>query len=75
MAQGDLHVVRGESGGWLIEPEGSGRSLSTHRTQKDAWRAAVAEARSRRVEALLHSRDGRIRERNTYGHDPRRHVG
>jgi hypothetical protein len=41
------------------------------RTQGQAWEKAKAIARRERSEAVLHGKDGRIRERNTYGHDPR----
>jgi DNA gyrase/topoisomerase IV subunit A len=75
--QGDVHVVSGDKG-WLVEVEGSGakrRARSTHRTQAAAWKEAKKVARGSKSEALLHGRDGKIRERNTYGHDPRRAKG
>jgi hypothetical protein len=43
------------------------------KTQSEAWEKAKSIARKERAEALLHRRDGQIRERNTYGHDPTRH--
>ena len=36
---------------------------------------AKAIARRERSEAVLHGKDGRIRERNTYGADPRSSKG
>jgi hypothetical protein len=75
--QGDVHVVSGDKG-WLVEVEGSGakrRARSTHRTQAAAWKEAKKVARGSKSEALLHGRDGKIRERNTYGQDPRRTKG
>jgi hypothetical protein len=42
------------------------------RTQSEAWEKAKSLARKERSEALLHGRDGVVRERNIYGHDPAR---
>jgi hypothetical protein len=69
--KGDVHVVAGEKG-WRVEVEGESRGRSTHATQKEAWAAARKIARRNKSEALLHGRDGEIRERSTYGRDPRR---
>jgi hypothetical protein len=72
--KGDVHVVQADKG-WRVEVEGSGRAESTHKTQSAAWKKAKQIARQNRSEALLHGRDGRIRDRNTYGRDPRRIKG
>ena len=72
--KGDVHVVPSEQG-WRVEVEADGRARSTHKTQADARLAAREIARRSKRELLLHGRDGRIRERNTYGKDPRRSEG
>jgi hypothetical protein len=72
--QGDVHVVPGERG-WRVELEGSSGARSTHSTQAEAWQEARRLARSNQSEALLHGRNGQIRERSTYGPDPRRTKG
>jgi hypothetical protein len=74
MPKGDIHVVPGENG-WRVETEGANRARSTHPTQAEAWKAGKDVARRTKTEALLHGRDGRIRERSTYGEDPRRSKG
>jgi hypothetical protein len=74
MAKGDVHVVP-DGKEWRVEIESAGRARSKHTTQADAARAAREIARRNRRELLVHGRDGRIRERNTYGKDPRRHRG
>ena len=71
MAKGDVHVLPSDKG-WRVETEGSSRPRSTHRTQAEARQAARKLARRNKVELLVHGRNGRIRERNTYGKDPRR---
>ena len=73
--QGDVHVVRGDKG-WHVEVEGSGRPLrSAHKTQLEASKAGRDIARKNRSELLIHGRNGRVRERSTYGRDPRRTKG
>jgi hypothetical protein len=69
-----VHVVQSEKG-WRVEVEGQGRASGTHATQQAAWEHAKQIAQRNRSEALLHGRDGKIRERNTYGTDPRRTKG
>jgi hypothetical protein len=72
--KGDVHVVPGEKG-WRVEVEGQTRASGTHDTQQAAWEQAQRVARQNKSEALLHGRNGKIRERNTYGHDPRKTKG
>ena len=67
--KGDVHVVPSENG-WTVEVEGHANPSGTHATQEDAWNRATQLARQNRSEALLHGRDGQIRERNTYREDP-----
>jgi uncharacterized protein DUF2188 len=72
--QGDVHVLPGDKG-WTVEIEGTGRTRSTHRTQAEAAKAGRDVARRHKSELLVHGRDGRVRARSTYGHDPRRTKG
>ena len=74
MAKGDVHVVPGKDG-WRVEIAADGRARSTHRTQAEAREAAREIARRNKRELFVHGRDGQIRERNTYGKDPRRTRG
>jgi ketosteroid isomerase-like protein len=73
---GDVHVVhRANQGKWVVEIEGTGRAKSSHATKAEAERAGRDVARQNKSELLIHRRDGRITERNTYGRDPRRSRG
>jgi hypothetical protein len=72
--KGDVHVVPADKG-WRVEVDSQGRAIGTHDTQAAAWKQARGIARRNESEALLHGRDGKIRERNTYGRDPRRSKG
>jgi Uncharacterized protein conserved in bacteria (DUF2188) len=64
--------------GWKVTQ--SGKTISTHDTQKAAEAAAVSAGRAAEAgggtgQAILHKADGTIREERTYGADPRRTKG
>ncbi|HRJ12897.1 MAG TPA: DUF2188 domain-containing protein [Alphaproteobacteria bacterium] len=56
---------------WSVKREGSDRATSVHNTQAQAWQETQQRARTTGGEAFLQNQQGQIRERNTYGHDPR----
>jgi len=63
------HVVR-RPDGWAVRGEGNARDTSHHPTQHDAIDAAREIAQHQRSEVVIHGRDGRIRDRDSYGRDP-----
>jgi uncharacterized protein YdaT len=63
------HVVKRDKG-WAIRGEGNSRDTSVYRIRKEAIEAAREIARNQRSELLIHGKDGKIRERNSYGNDP-----
>jgi hypothetical protein len=69
VAKKGQHVVPSASG-WSVKRAGASRATSTHTTQSEAITAATQIARNQRTELYIHGRDGRIRERNSYGGDP-----
>lgn len=62
------HVVPVE-GKWGIRGEGNSRLTSIHDTQAEAIDAAREISRNQGSELLIHGRDGRIRDRDSHGHD------
>lgn len=64
-----VHVTPRDEG-WAVIREGADRASSVHPTQEEAERAGRGTARRDETEFFLHGRDGRIRERDSYGHDP-----
>ncbi len=77
MARKVFHSVPTKSG-WKVEIKG--RTISTHRTQIAAEKAAIkaghkAQDKGGLGQAVLHKANGRIREERTYGDDPRRSKG
>jgi hypothetical protein len=69
-----VHVTPRDDG-WAVMREGNQRASSVHPTQKEAEKAARQAARKDHTEFFLHNRLGRIRERDSYGSDPRSSKG
>ena len=63
------HVVPHPEG-WAVKPAGGQGPSSVHDTQKQAIDRGREIARKQGVELLIHRKDGRIRERDSHGHDP-----
>ena len=63
------HVVRREEG-WAVRGEGNQRDTSRHGTQREAIDAAREIARRQESEVVIHRRDGRIRDKDSFGPDP-----
>lgn len=68
------HVVVHDNG-WAVTAEGAGAPTVIFKTQGEAWEKAKSIARKERSEALLHGKDGHLRERTSYGPDSRRVKG
>lgn len=64
----NVHVVPSDSG-WDVKVEGRGNAKH-FQTQGEAIQAGRKLARSNRSEHIVHGRDGRIRQRDSYGRDP-----
>jgi hypothetical protein len=64
----NVHVVPSD-GGWNVRVEGGAR-IAHFQTQGEAIDAGRRLARGNRSEHIIHGRDGRIRQRDSYGRDP-----
>jgi hypothetical protein len=69
MATGDIHTVPHDRG-WANSIEGGAAVSSVHPTKVEAERQGREMAIRRKVEHLIHKRDGSIRKRSSYGRDP-----
>lgn len=65
----NIHVVP-RTDGWIIRREGTSKATSVHVTQREAIEEARELARDLRSELVIHRRDGRIRDRDSYVQDP-----
>lgn len=63
------HVVRTD-GGWGVRGEGNSKLTKVTSTQGEAIEIAKGIAQNQESEMLIHGKDGKIRDRNSYGNDP-----
>jgi len=63
------HVVP-RDGQWGVRGEGNSRLTSVHRTQGDAIDVARTISQRQQSELVIHGRDGKIRDKDSHGHDP-----
>lgn len=74
MSSKGQHVVP-NGGKWSVRRAGSDKATSVHSTQREAINEARKIAKNQGTELYIHGRDGRIRERDSYGNDPKRSKG
>lgn len=65
----NLHVVP-RINGWAVRVEGRSTATSVHDTQREAIETARKLAKDAAMQLVIHGRDGRIRERDSYASDP-----
>jgi uncharacterized protein YdaT len=63
------HVVKGKEG-WNVKGANNSKATSNHRTQKEAIERAREIAKNQKSEVVIHGRDGKIRDKDSYGNDP-----
>lgn len=64
------HVTPNSSGGWNVKGAGNSKATINVPTQKEAIKIATGIAKNQKSEVVIHNREGRIREKNSYGNDP-----
>ena len=69
MAKRTVHIVSREEG-WAVRRSQADRDSSRHETQQKAIEAGRRTAQLESTELFIHGRDGRIRDRDSYGSDP-----
>lgn len=65
----DRHVVPHDDG-WAVRKPGADRVSSLHRTQNAAINKAIQGAKTDKSEVVIHGRNGKIRDKDSYGNDP-----
>lgn len=55
---------------WAVRGEGSSKITSDHRTQEVAINAARRIAINQQSEVVIHGKNGKIRDKDSYGPDP-----
>ncbi|MGF0537256.1 DUF2188 domain-containing protein [Agrobacterium sp. ES01] len=69
MSKKGQHVVP-NGAKWSVRSAGAERASKTFATQKEAIDNARQKAQKQGTELYIHGKDGRIRERSSYGRDP-----
>ena len=64
------HVLPHKNGGWQVKGAGNSKATVRTTTQKEAQKIARDIAKNQGSEVVVHGRDGRIRDKNSYGNDP-----
>lgn len=69
MSGKNQHVVPHQDG-WAVKGAGNQRATSVHHTQQQAIDAARKIASNQHSELVIHRPNGRIRDKDSHGHDP-----
>lgn len=64
------HVTRHSDGGWQVKGEGNSRATVRTKTQKEAIDIARTISRNQESELVIHGVNGKIRAKDSHGHDP-----
>ncbi|GAA0682045.1 DUF2188 domain-containing protein [Clostridium cadaveris] len=63
------HVTPNGKGNWQVKGAGNSRATATTKTQKEAINIAREIAKNQQSELIIHGKNGRIREKDSYGND------
>jgi hypothetical protein len=69
MSKKNQHVVP-LGNGWAVKKEGSDKFTVITETQRDAIAIAREIAKNNRSELVIHGKDGKIKDKDSYGKDP-----
>ena len=64
------HVTPRKDGLWQVKGGGNSRATKLTETQQEAITLARDIAINQKSELVIHGKNGRIREKNSYGNDP-----
>lgn len=64
------HVTKRSDGNWQVKGEGASRASFVTTTQSEAIKLGRRICSNQESELIIHRRDGRIRARDSHGHDP-----
>lgn len=70
MVRKTQHVVPNQSGGWSVKKGGSKKATKNFEKKADAITFGRTVAKNQGSELVVHKKDGRIQNPNSYGRDP-----
>jgi Uncharacterized protein conserved in bacteria (DUF2188) len=65
----DIHVVK-HNDGWATRTENAQRVGRVYDTKQEALSGGRDQAKRKQVELVIHGRDGKIQNSNSFGNDP-----
>ncbi len=66
----NIHVTHRQDGSWAVIREKAEQASGLYDTQGEAIERAREIARNNQVELVIHDRENRIRDKDSYGNDP-----
>lgn len=70
-----IHVTKNKNGLWEVKRAGSSDVRYQGKTQLEARAKAIEIAKVEKLELFVHGVHGKIKEKNSYGNDPRKTKG
>ncbi len=70
MKNKDVHITQ-RPAGWAVVVSGNERASKVLDTQKQAIEYGKEIAKNNASDLVVHGRDGKIRQKDSYGHDPK----
>ena len=64
------HITPHPNGGWQVKGAGNSKATVVTSTPGEAIKIGREIAKNQGSELFVHNKQGRIRERNSYGNDP-----
>lgn len=64
------HVVPDKEGGWNVKGEGNSRATVHTDTKQEAIDKGREIAMNQHSELVIHGKDGKIQDKDSYGNDP-----
>ena len=64
------HVVPASGGGWNVKKGGADRATKHFDTKAPAIKYAIQISKKQGAELVIHNKDGRVANPNSYGNDP-----
>lgn len=64
-----IHVTPHENG-WQVKKAGNSKATKVCSTQKECIEYGTKQAKRAGAELFIHNKEGRIREKNSFGNDP-----
>jgi hypothetical protein len=66
----NIHVTHRKDGKWAVIGEKDSKASSRHDTQEAALKVARPLAKANHSELVIHGRDNKIVDKDSYGNDP-----